>query len=145
MFTFIGTANSVKHRGFMALKRDLELCIKQAVVQCTTNLAPTVALYWYSRVYSHSLGDWLDINASPSVTVLRSLTPFAVSFVPVLWIWICYGPKWSTIFYPSYGAAIPLTGASNAGGIWKIAIVRPISRFISEMIQYRFIVTVERL
>jgi len=37
----------------------------------------------------------------------------------------------------------PLTGASNAGGM-KNQDFRPISHFISEMIQYRAIVIIER-
>jgi len=48
-----------------------------------------------------------------------------------------------TKVYRDIPVGIPTTGASNARGYKKITDLRPISRFISEMIQDRAIVTVE--
>ena len=44
----------------------------------------------------------------------------------------------------SYGVVFPLTGATNAGGGGISRSLRPLSRFISEMIQDSVTVTVER-
>ena len=49
-------------------------------------------------------------------------------------------PVFDTKHYRSILTGIPLTRASNVGGVWKTCNFQPVSRFVSEMIQDRGII-----